>query len=185
MADDLVARTLIKRLRFEWDQFRTGSSGVNLPGGILAFRSIPLLISETRSDIGLALCTGSWEEDDGNISLWCNLGSSIVLTPRSPNGTSIIATAGGIWMWRVSFEEFLGVETVITPPAGMPFTTSFPMDFDTIAAAKLSSGSAKTNNILADNDGNFATFLKVGSLPAGTEDVDWYINAAGIYYERA
>lgn len=170
----------IRTLESRVDAFYLGTQ-VALPGGIFLFSSIPQLIADTRGNLGLTVCVGGWIEYDGNISYWMNLGQSIQLTPRVPNGQTIIVTAGGLWMHRVAFEEYTGVDIVITPPAGMPFESSYPLNYDTIAAAKLATGQSQYN-FVADQT-PLDRFVKTVS-PAGTEDVDYYQNAAGVYYQR-
>lgn len=157
-------------------------------GSAVFFASIPALIASTDPTLKRAICFGAYTEYDGNLSIYERLGTgiddAISLTPRIPNGQSILATAAGVWMWRTHFEEAPEQEEVIIPPGGMPYTTSYPQDFDTIPDAKESASGTKSNRIMSDLSGNYAEFWRVADQPGGTEDVAWYVNASGYFYRR-
>lgn len=182
-------------LRWQFDRLKRrvglgiggGGLGGNevLTGGILVYRSIPEMISETRVDLGLALCTGSWVQDNGDFGLYINLGNLVLLTPRSPNNQTIIATVGGLWMWRLHFEEAPDEEVVVSAPVVAPHVTSYPKDFLNMDGAVGDAGGPLTTHILDfDGVGNHRWYRKVAVQPTeGVQNRDWYVNLGGFYYD--
>lgn len=151
--------------------------------GIAIFASIPIMIASDRTNYGFALCMGGYVSNDGNLSAWVNTRTNLLDTPRLPNGTSIVTTAGELVLWRISLEEFLGSETVIIPPGGMPFEAAYNLTYPTLADF-LNSTFNGLVVVFPDANGVAHTWIKEGV--AGTaeqQNLSWAVNAGGYIFQ--